>query len=107
MIYTRTGEAKSIDWGAVGKVAVLQSVDFALVTPKNSHYMDREAGWEIPVGETISEALENQMSGDIANMLFEQFEENGVSVNAVDFAYDENLQIKPIIEMELIEDDEI
>lgn len=107
MIYTRKGEPKSIDWGAFGKSAILQSVDFALVTPLHANYMSRSTGWEIPIGETISEALENQMAGNIANMLLEQYEEEGVAVNAVSFDYSEDLQIRPKLEMELIDDDEI
>ena len=105
MIYTRTGEPKSIDWSATGKAAILQSIDFALITPLNSLYMAREDGWNIPIGETISDALENEMAGNLSNMLIDQFEEQGVSINAVDFDYTEDFQIKPVLKVEL--DDEI
>lgn len=105
MIYTRTGEAKSIDWGAVDKAAILQSVDFALVTPLGTNYMARDDGWDIPVGETASTALENEMAGNISNMILDQFEIDGVNVNSVDFNYTDDYQLQTILEVELSDDE--
>lgn len=106
MIYTRAGDKKSINWGAIGKVATLQNIDFSLNTPLNTLYMARDVGWDIPVGETINEPLENAMASDITDMLLNQFEEDGVVVNNVEFDYTDNHEVIPRIEVEL-EDDEI
>lgn len=106
MLYTSTGTPKAIDWGATGKKALLQSMDFALLTPAGSLFMAREEGWDIPIGETISEAFETSMAGDIANMFIEQFEHKGVEMQSVDFDYDENYRAIPVLEVE-IEDDEV
>lgn len=105
MIYTRTGEPKSIDWGATDKAATLQSVDFALVTPIGTNYMARDDGWDIPVGETISTALENEMAGNISNMILDQFEVDGVAVNAVDFKYTNDYELQTVLEVELADDE--
>lgn len=106
MLYTSTGVPKSIDWGATGKTALLQSIDFALLTPSESLFLAREYGWDIPIGETVSEAFEVSMAGDIANMFMEQYEDKGVTMQSIDFEYDENFRAIPVLEVEL-EDDEI
>ena len=106
MLNTSTGAPKAIDWGATGKKALSQSMDFALLTPANSLFMAREEGWDIPIGETINEAFETSMAGDIANMFIEQFEHKGVSMQSVDFEYDENYRVIPVLGVE-IEDDEV
>ncbi|WP_149032002.1 hypothetical protein [Rummeliibacillus stabekisii] len=106
MLYTRTGAPKAIDWGATGKKALLQSMDFALLTPVNSLFMARKEGWDIPIGETINEAFETSMAGNIANMFIEQFEHKGVAMQSIDFKYDEDYRVIPVLGVE-IEDDEV
>ncbi|WP_445506761.1 hypothetical protein [Niallia sp. 03190] len=58
----------SIDFGATGIKAILQTASFLLTTKKNTCPMDRGFGWDPPIDE-LSEIAKTQISSDIIELL--------------------------------------
>ncbi|WP_437831554.1 hypothetical protein ACQRXC_08115 [Niallia taxi] len=72
----------SIDFGATGIKAKLQNASFLLATMKGTCFMDREAGWLIPVDE-LSESAKVQITADVVELLQNNIE--GLTVEEVTF----------------------
>lgn len=82
MIYQTNGQIKAIDYGASGNDAIMQNMEFALTTQKNTLFLDRELGWNPPVAEPIQE-VEPITAGEVATLLTENID--SIAVESVEF----------------------
>lgn len=105
MLIKASGNPKNINWGAIGKVARLQCIDFALATVEGTLFMNRSFGWDMPIAEPVSPELETLMASEVFELIHDNFED--VTFKNIDFEYNKEMnKVMPILEVNL-EDGEI
>lgn len=103
MIVTQKREPHSINFGATGRVAKLQCIDFALATTLGTLFLMREFGWEPPISESVTPELESTTAGEIFELLYDNID--NIEIGEIDFKYGEGThQIVPIVEVELLDE---
>lgn len=101
MIYRTNGEIKSIDFGASGKAAKLQCIDYALATFKGTCFLDRTFGWEPPIDEPLTPQTEAMVAEGLTQLITDNIED--VAINSIETSYDENYHMHPLLEVELLD----
>lgn len=103
MIITTQKKPYSINFGATGKTAKIQNIDFALSAFKGSMFLHRDFGWAPPIADAVSPEIESTTAGEITELLMNHIED--IEVGEVDFEYDGegNSMIYPKVEVELLD----
>lgn len=79
----------SIDFGATGLKAKLQNAAFLLRSMKETHCMDRNCGWNIPIGD-VSEVAKARMTTEVIELL----EQNIIGLTVKEVIFDEEKMLE-------------
>lgn len=103
MIFNTKKEPYAIKFGAVGKDAKIQNINFALHTTKGTMPLHREFGWIPPIADPVSPATESAIAGEVTELLLDNIDD--IDVGEVFFNYDkaEGQLVFPSVEVELLD----
>lgn len=103
MIFNTKKEPYGINFGASGKEAKIQNINFALHTVKGTMPLHREFGWFPPIADPVSPETESIIAGEVTEVLLDNIDD--IEVGEVFFDYDkeEGQLVFPSVEVELLD----